>query len=114
MALFLPDHRLPGDLGLHRRGEQGGGDPDQQHGADHGPRRLRVPKAGEAGDPQHAADQDEGAYAVTVDDPAADHEQPLLAEGAQAEDEADHPARHADRGAEVRGEERQNGVEAHV
>jgi hypothetical protein len=76
------------------------------------------PGSGEAGgaevhgDPQRAAGQHDRAHAVAVHEPAADHEQALLAEGPQAEDEADHPARHADRGAEVFGEERQYGVEA--
>jgi hypothetical protein len=49
-----------------------------------------------------------------VDEAAADGEQALLAEGSQAEDEADHPARHTDGGAEVFGEEWQDGVEADV
>ncbi|WP_425336447.1 hypothetical protein [Streptomyces afghaniensis] len=47
-----------------------------------------------------------------VDECAADYEEALLAEGAQTQDEADHPSRHAERGAEVLGEERQNGEEA--
>jgi hypothetical protein len=51
---------------------------------------------------------------VTVHEQAADHEQALLAESPQAEDEADRPSGHADRAAEVLGEVRQHGEEADV
>ncbi|GAA4061778.1 hypothetical protein GCM10022233_39310 [Streptomyces shaanxiensis] len=86
--------------------------PMRSNRADHRPGLLRVPQPGESGDPQHAAGQHDRAYAVAVDECAADYEEALLAEGAQPQDEADHPSRHAERGAEVLGEERQNGEEA--